>query len=198
MFSTRTMTIVAALCLSVGAGCSTPFLNSAVSSHAVVQDSGLAGEWIASGATTTRAIITEAPNGRYSVSMTVHHQGEFKTALNVDVALTNIGKDTYWDVFLARTERDKLVNTYGFLAVPVHQVMKVTRIGDELRVWNFDAAWLDSMAQREKVASNHVSLGGGEVSMVTATTDQVRDIILRHAHDPAAFEEPMIFRRMQK
>lgn len=88
----------------------------------------------------TRAVIsepkesTDGAGGPYMVALTVQHEGESKTSLTLELTLTEIDGPRYADLFLARAERDRLVGTYGFLAVPVHQVMKLSRDGDELRV----------------------------------------------------------------
>lgn len=198
MLAIRSLFVSVVLLMGLAGGCGTPFLNSAATSNSLVNDPELVGEWTSEGDTITRAKIASQSAGKYEVILTVHHKGEFKSQVDLDVTLTDIGEARFWDLYLARSSREKLVSTYGFLAVPVHQIMKISRMGNELRVWNFNAAWLDSTAKSEKIGSNHIALGGGEVSMVTAPTDQVRDLILRHANDPAAFEAPIVFRRVAK
>lgn len=198
MLAMRTLLVSVVLLLGLTGGCSTPFLNSAATSNSLVSDPEMVGEWVSEGDTITRAKIASQNAGRYEVTLIVHHKGELKSQVNLDVTLTDIGEARFWDLYLARSDREKLVATYGFLAVPVHQIMKVSRAGNELRVWNFNAAWLDSTAKSERIGSNHIALGGGDVSMVTAPTEQVRELIRRHANDPAAFEAPIVFRRVAK
>ena len=185
------------------AGCGTPFLHSASGNGPLIRDPGLAGERTTAGAPTTHAVIHDPKDsaggggdgGPYVVALTVQHDGESKTSLTLDLTLTEIGGARYADLFLARAERDRLVGTYGFLAVPVHQVIKISRDGDELRVWSFNGSWLEGTAQGGMFSHDRITVGGGEVEMVTAPTDKVRELIARHGNDGAAFAEPLVFRR---
>lgn len=186
------------------AGCGTTFLHSASGPEAAIRDPGLAGEWTTTGPTITHAVIGEpreragasGDGGSYMVAITVQHEGETKTSLALELTLTEIGGARYADLFLARSERDRLVGTYGFLAVPVHQVMKVSREDDELRVWTFNGSWLEGTANGGMFSHDRITIGGGEVELVTAPTDQLRELIARHGNDAAAFGDPMVFRRV--
>lgn len=181
------------------AGCGSPFLHSAAGSGPAIQDDGLTGEWTKIGPTTIHANISEPSEGAgiYSVGLSVQDAGELKTSLSLELTLTEIGGNRYADLFLARADRDRLVETYGFLAVPVHQVMKISRTGDELHVWSFNGSWLEGTAQEGKFSHDRITVGGGEVQMVTAPTDQVRQLIARRGNDATAFGEPMVFRRVR-
>jgi hypothetical protein len=196
---TRTLgawVVVAALGL-IG-GCGAPFLHSAAEGGTGVVDSGIAGEWVTSGQTTTRVTIREGVGGRYLATLTVHDKGEFKTSLGVDLTLNDIGNARYADLFLSREDRDHMVQTYGFLAVPVHQTVKLRREGDELRVWQFDGRWLERNAVNEGFASDRMVVGGGEMTVVTAPTDQVRASIAKNGDKAEVFGEPLLFRRVGK
>ncbi|MEK6702615.1 MAG: hypothetical protein AABZ53_10145 [Planctomycetota bacterium] len=179
-------------------GCNTPFLHTAAAPGAVIQDAGLVGEWVSTGPTTSRAVIDQPVNGAYPVALTVQSGVKSATSLSLELTLTEIGGARYADLFLARADRDQLVQRYGFLAIPVHQIMKVSRDGSELKVWTFDGAWLEKSARGETFAHDRVPVGGTEVAMVTATTEQVRDLIARLGDDTKAFGEAMVFRRVVK
>lgn len=189
---------VAALCALGGAGCGSPFLHPAAS--ASTSDPGLIGEWATAEPMEIRASIAPPLSGStgtaYAVALTVHEHGEFKTALNLDLMLTEINGDRYMDLFLSRPERDKLVGAYGFLVVPVHQVMKAVRDGDTLKVWSFRGDWLENHTTRGLFAHDRVTVGGGEVPLVTAPMERIRELLARHGGDPAAFGDPIVLQRV--
>ena len=111
---------------AVVAGCGAPMLNPAATSSDCVQDSGLLGEWKATQPLEIRAVISpgsdssQAPEGSYHVAITVYDKLEFKSAVGTEMLVTDIGGSRFADVFLAKADRDRLVNSYGFLAIPVH------------------------------------------------------------------------------
>lgn len=176
-------------------GCGSPFLHSAASSGASVRDPGLVGEWVTRDDTVARAVIDSAGD-QYTVSLTVHHKGEFKSALKLELNLTDIGEARYADLFLSRDDRDKLVGTYGFLAVPVHQVMKLSRSGNELRVWTFDGSWLEGQTKAGLIGQERVTVGGDSTIMITGSTEAIRQMLAKYGNDPKAFDDPMIFYRV--
>lgn len=202
----RITTWVASLVVLAGSGgCGAPFLHPTATPTQVVQDSGVTGEWATSNPadpTQVRAVITEPGRAQvpYRIALTVHNEGKFKTALELELMLTEIGGIRYADLFLARSEREALVERYGFLAVPSHQLMKIERNGDNLRVWSFDGTFLERTegvpGEGGGLAHDRITIGGGEVTMVTAPTDKVREMIARHANNPRAFEEAIELTRV--
>ncbi len=177
------------------AGCGSPFLHPAATGGAPVHDAGLAGEWATDGPTVSRVLVRE-DEGRYDVSLTVRHEGETRTSLELDLSLTDIGGARYADLFLDESERDRLVGTYGFLVVPVHQTVRIARAENELRVWFFDGAWLERKARAGALSDDRVVIGHDAVTLVTAPAEEVRAFIARHAGEPGAFGEPVLFRRV--
>jgi hypothetical protein len=186
-------------------GCGSPLLHPASTVNDSVADAGIIGEWTATAPMQLRAVITAGPADSsgcpYAATLTVHDKGEFRTALGFELMLTDIGSSRYADLFLARPDRDKLLGAYGFLAVPVHQVMKVDRDGDTLTVRPFRGDWLESQTQgvgERTFTHDRVAVGGGDVVMITARTEQLRDLLSRHSADPAAFGDPIVFHRTGK
>lgn len=187
--------------MSGSPGCGSPMLHPASTPETRVADPGIVGEWTASEPMRIHAVIDAAPPGAdgpaYTASLTIHDKGEFRTAIGLDVSLTMIGASRFVDLFLARPDRDRLVNTYGFLVVPVHQVMKFDRDADTLTVRPFRGDWLESQAEGAAAPHDRVAVGGGEVVMMTATTERLREFLLRHADDPRAFGDPVVFHRVR-
>lgn len=182
--------VAAACCLSA---CSTPFVSPVHTPASTILDPGIVGAWVSEGPSQYRAIVAEPSDGSYPVTVVVSDKGAVKTALNLEVALTDIEGTQYADLFLARSEREKLVGEYGFLVLPVHQVARVERDADSLQVWFLKGEWAGRVDGR--FALRTVPIGGGETTVVLADTDRVRKLLAEHAADPAMFADPIVFRR---
>jgi hypothetical protein len=176
-------------------------LHPAATSGTLFADPGLVGEWAATEPLQVRAAVaaasSDAKGPSYTASLTVYDKGELKTEMTLELMLTDVGSIRVADLFLARPDRDKLVGMYGFLAIPVHQVMKTDRDGDTLTVRPFRGDWLASHTDGGAVTHDRVAVGGGEVVMVTAPTERLRDLLVRHADDPRAFGDPIVFHRIK-
>ncbi len=167
----------------------------------VVHDPGLVGEWATkdpADSTQVRAIIRADAGGDLGMflgSVVVHHDGQFKAATPVEITLTEIAGTRYLDLFLARSERDRLVTSVGFLVVPVHQFLKVERLGDELTLWMLNADTLERPAAVEGVGIQRVSVGGGHISMLSADSPRLHALLAKHGGDDGAFHRPVVLRR---
>jgi hypothetical protein len=194
----RLLLVVAANCLL--GGCGSPFLHTHAAPGEMTTDPGLVGQWVTlpSNPTQTSAVISspEKPGSPYLASLVVHHKGEFKTALGVELTLTDIAHARYADLLLAKPDRERMVGQYGFLALPVHQVLKLERKGDVLRVWMFNGDWLASHPHAAGVTTDTVPIGGGTIAFVSASTDRVRELLAEHGDDAGVFAEPVVFRRV--
>lgn len=177
-------------------GCGSPFLHTAATPEQSMSDPRLIGDWFTPDEHPTHARISEPQPGKYLLALTVNHDKDPPTRLALDMTVTRIGNDQYADLFLSRDERNGLVQRYGFLVVPVHQVMKIASTTDELRVWSFEGSWLEETAKRGGWAHDRVAVGEGESVMIAGSTTHVRDLIRKHGDDPKAFGEPIVFRRV--
>lgn len=180
------------------AGCGLPFLHPAATVS--TSDPGLVGEWATKDAMPMKAVIgptnPDSVDNAYAVMLTVQEGGKLKTALNLDLKLTDIEGTRYADIFLARPEREKLVGSYGFLVLPVHQVMKVAREGDSLTVWTFRGDWVEDNTTGAVFSHETVTVGNGQVSLATAPTRSIRELLAQHGSDPGAFSKPIVFHRV--
>jgi hypothetical protein len=188
---------IVSLCVLMLAGCGSPFIHSPVTG-VPVQDPELAGEWAATEPLQMRAtIVPGGSNEPYALSLVVHDKGELKTALALELSLTQIDGARFANLFLSRAERDKLVNSHGFLVIPVNQVLKLSREGGTLTVRPFQGDFVKGQAgigaRQERVA-----VGGGEVTLITAPAESVRELLARNANNPAAFGDPIVFQRVSR
>lgn len=180
------------------AACSSPSLRSLHSPQSLVQDSELPGEWVTDGPTVTRVTVSEAEGGLYAGSMTIYHEGQFKTALALEIALTRIDEHLFVDLFLAKVDRERLASQYGFLALPVHQFMLMQREGDTLRVWSFDGEWVRRSGGTNGFTTETLPIAGQDIAVITADTESLRRFIAEHADDPDAFSPPIVFHRVRR
>ncbi|MCE2652841.1 MAG: hypothetical protein ACK51N_03965 [bacterium] len=178
------------------AGCSSPSLQGLTPAQSLVEDPGLTGEWVTEGRTVTRVTISPGAGRSYRGTLTVAHDGEFKTGLDVEIRLTDIDSQRYADLYLAKAERDRLIGRYGFLVLPVHQFMALERQGDTIRVWTFNSDWLRRAADAERFPCVGLPLGEGDVPVITADVDAMRAFLARRGRDPGARADPLIFRRV--
>lgn len=178
-------------------GCSPPGLHALSPPRTLVEDTGLIGEWVTDGRTVTRVVVHPRSDEGYRATLTVSHDGEFKTGLDVELRLTDIDDQRYVDLQLARTERDRLIGRYGFLVLPVHQFMALERQGDTLRVWTFNSDWLKRTAATERLATVSLPLTDSDVPVITADTDAMRAFLAGKGRDPGARADPLVFRRVK-
>ena len=189
-------TLAMATCMGAVGGCSSPSLHPLAGPDSLVQDYGLPGEWATDGPTVTRVIVTETPDGKYSGALTIHQNAEAKAALGLEISLTQIESDHYVDLFLAKPDRERLAAKFGFLALPVHQLMMVQREEDTLTVWTFDAEWLRRAGKERSFACEVLPIAGRDVAVITAETGSLRQYLSKHAHDRGVLSAPMVFHRV--
>jgi hypothetical protein len=177
--------------------CSTPSIHPLYAPESLVQDPGLVGEWATDGPTVTRVVVSESADGKYLGALTVYQNADLKTGLDLEVSLTQIGEDHYVDLYLAKADREALVARYGFLALPVHQFMMIQREDDVLRVWTFNADWIQRAGSENAFASEILPIGGHDIAVITADSGSLNGFLRKHAHDPGALSPPMVFRRVR-
>jgi hypothetical protein len=177
-------------------GCSAPSLRALYAPGSLVQDPGVVGEWATDGPTVTRVVVNEGADGKYLGALTIHKDAELKTALSLELSLTQIGEDRYVDLFLARTERETMAARYGFLALPVHQFMIIEREDDVVRVRMFNADWIQRAASENAFAYEVLPIAGRDIAVITADSGSFSEFLREHAHDEGALLPPMVFRRV--
>lgn len=192
----RPWTMLVGICAFAILGCAAPSLHALAAPEPLIQDPGLVGEWISEGPAVTRVVLMPATGGKYTGVLSVQRHSELSTGLTLDVALTQIGADRHVDLSLAASERERLVARYGFLVLPVHQFMMIRRESDQLYVWTFSPDWIRGAGGEARFACDVLPIGGGEVAVITAHTDSIREFLLKHAHDDGALSPPMVFRRV--
>lgn len=189
---------LASAALATIVGCGAPFLHSPLAGSVPARDPGLIGEWTAVEPIAIRAIISERGGepGLYSGRLiTTSDSGETISEVTVDLQLAEVEGALFADLFLARPDRDRLVESYGFLAVPVHQVLRLERDGDTLAARAIQGDWLEANTVGDGFAHERVAVGGGDVVLITASSERARGLIERHAAEPSLLGAPIVFHR---
>lgn len=187
----RTMAVLLAAALSA---CSSPSLQPLAGPESLITDPGLVGTWAMDPPNQTRVVVTEGADGKYLGAVEIKNPDRTVT-LALDLSLTQIGDDRYVDLYLAKPEREALAGRYGFLALPVHQFMRVERKDDELRVTSFRARWLKEAAAANAFAMEVLPIGGHEIGVITADSGGLTALLRAHGRDADATAPPMVFHR---
>jgi hypothetical protein len=105
--------------------------------------------------------------------------------------LGRLGKFTFLD--LIPEESDEYGNTrntlYNLHILPAHTFWRVWLEGEVLRLALLDNGWLKEMIEQKKVEIAHEEIDGAIV--LTASTQQLQEFVLKHAEDADAFPNPI-------
>lgn len=194
-------------CVPMIAACSTPFVNSGVGAGQALSDPKVVGDWKPADADDEDSAVLHieaAPGARdvYRVVLT-ECVGDKTRTLELEARLTELGGRKFADLFLAKSVREDLVGVYGGLAVPVHQMLKYTCDGDELKLWQLDSKQFEKLAAEAELTSTRVVIGGGSatgdgtLSMIVAPTEQIRKFLAAHADDEDIFDALDAYRRVK-
>ena len=78
--------------------------------------------------------------------------------------------------------------------LPVHTFAKVEIEKDEVRIFRFDAEWLDKLFKERKVRIKHETTEDGQV-ILTAPSADLQKFFEKYAADEKAYLEPIILKR---
>ena len=179
------------------AGCAVPFLRPLHTPATLVRDDGLRGTWLSEGKTRVQAVVVAAEGAAYRVTLDVWHDGEHKTTLVADLSLVRLEGELFADLELAKEARNRVAQTYGLLLLPMHQIFRLERAGDTLRVRSLDDDWLEEALRRGVISLAHEYQPGedGEVLVITAPTDELQRFFRENAARIEAFRDVATFER---
>jgi hypothetical protein len=183
--------------VAVLAGCSTPSLGPIATTSTAVSDPGILGTWTTESPWPMTATVSAQAGDTYMLDLTVTPRDGSPVRRRIDLKLVDIGKHRYADLYLEHLDRDGLFGTYGHLAIPVHQIMKLERTGNTLKAAPIDQAWLEKAVGDAKSGVSHqrVPAAGGEFLILTASPAEIQRFLASHADDARAFPSPYIFQR---
>ncbi|MBI2619419.1 MAG: hypothetical protein HYW57_05005, partial [Ignavibacteriales bacterium] len=80
-----------------------------------------------------------------------------------------------------------------FHFIPVHIFSRLWLNGDTLRIASLEGDWLGDMIDQNKLSITHVRRDREVI--LTATTEELRSLVLRFVQDPGAFPDPNVMIR---
>jgi len=181
----RTASAGIAVCITV-AGCYVQSLRPLYSDAIVTFDPDLVGTWAAEEDDEFTFTLEDTARGAYTLisdegGATARFQG----------VLVDIDGVEFLDVL--PEEPDNENSFYKDHLMRVHNILRIDRDADTLRVSDFDAEWLSTMTDSGKVVVDHVPLDGAV--LLTASTPSLQSFVRRYARTPEAFSDPVLLVR---
>lgn len=174
--------------ISILTGCSTPSLSPIADEATSVRDDALIGEWKSDEYWARITAPSDKP--QYKVAISALDDDEIKGSMNLEMRATQIGDHRYIDLFMARSERRKLAEQYGGLAIPTHQIMRYTVDGDVLSLWLLPEGELPGTDGRTRITYDD-----NDSEVLTAETAALRTMIESAPAD--TFERAAELRRVR-
>ena len=112
-----------------------------------------------------------------------------------DVRLVKLGGHTFLDLYPAQQEPNN--GLYQLHVIRAHTFMKVRLSADSLGVTMLDQDWLKEALKAKETALAHQTLADGDL-LLTASTADLQEFILKSCADPGAFGEPTVFNRRRQ
>ena len=188
----RTITILALLGASlIISGCYVKSLQPLYTDEDVVLDSTLVGTWIDVDSTTWS--FQESRSNSYDL---IYYEPKYDDesvpgdSVEFEVHLVSLDNSLFMDLFpgdvpVASHIRNLL---YQLHLIPVHTFAKIWLKGDSLSISMFDAEWLLKLIDKEGVVISYESIEDDIV--LSASTPDLQEFVLKFADDPKVFSEP--------
>jgi hypothetical protein len=121
-------------------------------------------------------------NGRTTIKFTKSPDMSYLLTYNDDsisAHLFKLGNDTFLDT-IALKNVDRVQ--------PIHSITKLWIKDDQFYISLLDVNWIKNQIERGKINLNHKKINGGIV--LTASTKDLQQLILKYTNDTSAFEIP--------
>ncbi len=174
-----------ALCVTV-AGCYVQSIRPLYSDAIVTFDPDLVGTWVSEEDEEFSFTLEDTARGMYTLIS--NESGATARFQGVLVSLEGV---EFMDIL--PEEPDNENGFYKDHLLRVHNILRVDRSVDTLRVADFDAEWLSTMTDSGEIEIDHVPLDGAV--LLTATTPALQSFVRKYAHTPEAFSDPVVLVR---
>jgi hypothetical protein len=158
----------------------------------VVFDPALVGAWTETGSTNAQNDNWRFEKVESQAYLLTVQDGEKRTEF--DTHLFKLRGELFLDMF----PRERPDNS-----LPLHYLLKVTRIEPTLEVNLLDYDWLKSLIEKDSKAVRHIIVpkklgesGDGDL-VLTADTAELQKFILKHEKTEGAFGKPLVMNRWQ-
>ena len=151
----------------------------------VVFEPGLVGTWVidVDQKSTLTSVYQRAEENAYTVTWT--HQDN--SGVNT-IHLVRLGGNLFFDEFL---EIDRLLD-------PGHLITRATIGDDTLEMALFDYQWLAELVEQGEVQIAHVRSEDSGCMVLTASTEEIQELLLKYGGDDNAFTFFSTFHRLQE
>ena len=177
--------VVACGCL-LASGCYVQSLEPLYTDAVVAYDPALVGTWVAEEDDEFVFTLSDTTRGIYTLLC-----DESGHTARFDAVLVDIDGVSFLDIY--PEEPDNENSFYKDHLLRVHNILRVDRDADTLKVADFDAEWLETMVAKKRVSVASVPRDGAV--LLTAPTVDLQGFVRKYAHVPEAFSEPVRLRR---
>jgi hypothetical protein len=141
----------------------------------VIFNPALVGRWGEGG--DDNWIFRQKDDNIYNVTLKFTSSSSSNDSLVLEGRLLQLGNDMFMDVTSKESDVENL------LAIPVHGFLRLSLEGDSLGIAYLDDSWLEKNSDliKHEVVDKHGIL-------LTASTKELQDFVLKHAEDKEAFE----------
>ncbi len=109
--------------------------------------------------------------------------------------LGQLDKNIFLDIYPGKPDTKVKNGFYNFHLLPVHTISQVWLDGDLLKLSLLDNDWLERMIDNNAFKITHARLG--DQIILTASTEELQQLVIRYAENTKAFPNPAEFQRMK-
>ena len=182
MRTVKLLTAIAVAALMTGC---VPSIHPLYTEKDLVFDRALLGVWVSGEGDGDKTTWTFTKSGKNAYSMVSADDGE---PARFEAKLVRLGDQLYLDILPVEAPVEN--DFYRSLLIRAHAFAKIRIDKETLSVALMDPDWLKK--QGSALAQQGLADGG---VLLTASTQELQEFILKHGSDPALFGEPETFRR---
>jgi hypothetical protein len=167
-------------------GCYVQSIHPLYDDKSMAFDPALVGTWVADEDEEYVFTVTDTTRGMYTL---VSEEGGAQARF--EAALLELGGVSFLDIYPDAPDTEN--SFYMDHLLRVHNILRVEMDADTLWASDFDAEWLQTMANRKSLRLSHVPLDGAV--LLTGSTKELQAFVAKYAKTPEAFSEPAKFVR---
>jgi len=156
----------------------------------VSSDSALLGTWKrADGEDQQKWVFRKGEEGAYSLTVTVTTKGR-EDRSQWEARLVRVGDSRFLDLLPALRTAQRRPDASAFYVARLHLFVKLEAGKDGLRLRLLDPDWWEAQRKQGAVPLRTEELESG-LSVITASTEEIRAFLLKAAADPKVFGTPL-------
>ncbi|MCH7825717.1 MAG: hypothetical protein IH849_13025 [Acidobacteria bacterium] len=189
-FSALVVLSWALLAMAVLSGCITQSIYPIYDSKILTFDERLVGAWVSDAEEISWVFEKDGSRG-YTL---VFYSEDEAQPLELEARMVRIGETLFLDLYLDEVPND-INNLIGVFTLPLHTILRVDKIDDELKMSELRASWLKDQLEDDPDAIEHVFVDGRAV--LTAETGALQRFFAAVANENDAWEGAIDMRRAE-